>query len=59
MIQPYVNKIIDNLPKTITLQKESQPIDIIFDGLSFNGNYHDFFSIYAYVIMMIFISFCV
>jgi len=42
MIQPYVNKIIDNLPKTITLQKEAQDLYIIFDGLSFNGNYHHY-----------------
>ena len=40
MLQPYTNKLIDNLSKTITSQKEPIKIDIVLDGLSFNGSYH-------------------
>ena len=39
MIETYVNKLIDNLPETLTLQKTPLKIDLVLSGGAFNGSY--------------------
>jgi patatin-like phospholipase domain-containing protein 4 len=39
MIQPYIDKLIENLPDTIKNKKTPLKLDLILDGGVFNGSY--------------------
>jgi len=39
MIKKYINKLIENLPDSITKIKMPQKIDLVLDGGAFNGSY--------------------
>jgi hypothetical protein len=39
MIEPYINKLIENLPDTIKNTKKPLKLDLVLDGGLFNGSY--------------------